>query len=52
MELGLKNKSDTWTLPNTDLYVTFHVAKNKEVAITFVCVKIPGDSHSGKVKWT
>ena len=33
-------------------YDTFHVAKNKEVAIKFVCVKIPGDSHSGKVKWT
>ena len=51
MKLGLKNKSDIWTLPKTE-YVTFHVAKNKEVAIKFVCVKIPGDSHSGKFKWT
>jgi len=29
-------------------YVTFHVAKNKEVAIKLVCVKIPGNSHSDK----
>jgi len=33
-------------------YVTFHVAKNKEVAIKFVCVKILGNSHSGTVKGT
>jgi len=33
-------------------YVTFHVSQNKDVAIKFVCVKIPGVSHSGKVKWT
>jgi len=50
-------KKQVWHLNFTEnwsviiKYVTFHVAKNK-VAIKFVCVKIPGDSHSGKVKWT
>jgi len=44
------NFTEDWSV--TIKYVTFHVAKNKEVAIKFFCVKIPGDSHSGKVKWT
>jgi len=44
------NFIEDWSV--TIKYVTFHVVKNKEVAIKFVCVKIPGDSHSGKVKWT
>jgi len=44
------NFTEDWS--ETIKYVTFHVATNKEVAIKFVCVKIPGDSHSGKVKWT
>jgi len=44
------NFTEDWSV--TIKYVTFHVAKNKEVAIKFVCVKIPDDSYSGKVKWT
>ena len=44
------NFTEGWSV--TIKYVTFHVAKNKEVAINFVCVKIPGNSHSGKDKWT
>ena len=51
-------KKQVWHLNFTEdrsviiKYVTFHVVKNREVAIKFVCVKIPGDSHSGKFKWT
>jgi len=54
MKLGLKkqvwrlNFIEDWSV--TIKYVTFHVAKNKEVAIKFVCVKIPRNSHSGRVK--
>ena len=44
------NFTEDWSV--TIKYVTLHVAKNKKVAIKFVCVKIPGNSHSGKVKWT
>ena len=44
------NFTEDWSV--TIKYVTFHVAKNKEVAIKFVIVKIPRDSHSGKAKWT
>jgi len=47
---GLNRDPKTTCTSVTIKYVTFHVAKNKEVAIKFVCVKIPGDSHSGKVK--
>jgi len=56
MKLGLKkqvwhlNFTKDWSV--TIKYVTFHVAKNKEVAIKFVCVKILGNSHSGTVKGT
>ena len=56
MKLGLKkqvwrlNFIEDWSV--TIKYVTFHVAKNKEVAIKFVCVKILGNSHSGTVKGT
>ena len=51
-------KKQVWHLHFTEdwsviiKYVAFHVVKNKEVVIKFVCVKIPGVSHSGKVKLT
>ena len=44
------NFTEDWSV--TSKYVTFHVAKNNEVPIKFVCVKIPGNAHSSKVKWT
>ena len=44
------NFTEDWSV--TIKYITFHVAKSKEVVIKFVCVKIPGVSHSGKVKLT
>ena len=44
------NFTEDWSV--TIKYAAFNVAKNKEVAIKFVCVKIPGNLHSGEVKWT